>query len=229
MNEEPSTEYTPPVFQPAPKKSRKGLKVFGMIVLILVLMAAAAAGIYMWKQSELTAQKKDFDAKLATAQAEKAAETKTPATDSRPAHELTPPKVATATTCNADELTLTLTNGDGGGAGTLNQMLVLTNSGTRTCTLEGFPGVSLVNANGNQIGSPADRAKNYVEKSLTLKAKEAAKATVSYSVEGNFPAGTCKAGATKLRVYPPNDTGYLSIASPTITSWCPGFEVSPVQ
>jgi hypothetical protein len=225
MNEEDTTtQYTPPAPQPAPKKSNKAGKVLGMILLILVLMAATAAGIYMWKQNELATQKKDFDSKLAAAQAEK-----TPAADSRPAQELTPPKVATETTCNADELTLTLTNGDGGGAGTLNQMIVLTNVGKRTCTLVGFPGVSLVNDNGNQIGSPADRAKNNTEKSITLKPAAQSKATVSYSDPGNFPAGTCKTGATKLRVYPPNDTGYLSIASPMITAWCPGFETSPVQ
>jgi hypothetical protein len=225
MNEEPSTEYTPPTFQPAaPRKSKKAGKVLGMILLILVLMAAAAAGIYMWKQNELAAQKKDFDSKLAAAQAEK-----TPAKESRPLQELTPSKVATEATCNADELTLTLANGDGGGAGTLNQVLVLTNSGKRTCTLAGFPGVSLVNDNGNQIGSPTDRAKNYTEKTLALKPGAQAKATVSYANPANFQAGTCKTGATKLRVYPPNDTGYLSVASPTITAWCPGFETSPVQ
>ncbi|HMI09407.1 MAG TPA: DUF4232 domain-containing protein [Candidatus Saccharimonadales bacterium] len=225
MNEEDTTtQYTPPPSQPAPKKGKKAGKVLGIILLILVLMAGTAAGVYMWQQNELNDQKADFDSKLAAAQAEK-----TPAKETRPAQELTPPKVATETTCNADELTLSLTNGDGGGAGTLNQVLVLTNSGKRTCTLVGFPGVSLVNDNGNQIGSPADRSKNYTEKTLTLKPAETAKATVVYSEQGNFEPGTCKTGATKLRVYPPNDTGYLSIASPMITAWCPGFETSPVQ
>ena len=163
MNDDDSTtQYTPPTFQPTtPKKSKKAGKILGIILLVLVLMGATAAGIYMWKQNELNAQKKDFDSQLAAAQAEKASDDETPAADSRPAHELTPPKVATTTTCNADELTLSLANADGGGAGTLNQMVVLTNSGKRTCTLFGFPGISLVNDNGNQIGSPADRAKNY--------------------------------------------------------------------
>jgi hypothetical protein len=227
MNEEltpESTRYTPPPLQPAPKKSSKAGKVLGMILLILVLMGAAAAGVYMWQQNELNKKQQEFDSKLAAARAEK-----TPTKDTSPAQELAPPKVATETTCNADELTLSLTNGDGGGAGTLNQVLVLTNSGKRTCTLVGFPGVSLVNDNGNQIGSPAGRAKNYSEKSLSLKPAATAKATVSYSEQGNFGAGVCKTGATKLRVYPPNDTGYLSVASPMITAWCPGFETSPVQ
>jgi uncharacterized protein DUF4232 len=228
MNDDSTTQYTPPTLQPAGKKGSKAGRVLGMLLLILILMAATAAGIYMWKQNELTAQKKDFDSKLAAAQAEKSTD-KTPTADSRPAHELTPPKVATASTCNADELTLSLTNGDGGGAGTINQVAVLTNSGKRTCTLFGFPGVSLVNDNGNQVGSPADRAKNYTEKTVTLKPTEKAKAVISFSDPGNFEAGKCKTGATKLRVYAPNDTGYLSVASPMITAWCPGFATSPVQ
>ena len=59
------------------------------------------------------------------------------------------PKVVTEPTCNADELTLTLGEGDGGGAGSLSTSLVFTNSGTRECTLGGYPGVSLVNDNGS--------------------------------------------------------------------------------
>lgn len=228
---EPKEEYTPPVFEPTPKKKRKAGKVIGLVVLILVLMTGAAAGVYFWKQNELSSQKKDYDSKLAAAEAKKTDtnDTKTPTDNSRPAHELTPPKTETTTTCNADELTLTLENGDGGGAGTTNQMIVLTNSGKRTCTLFGFPGVSLVNDNGNQIGKPADRAKNYTEKTVTLAPTKQAKATLSFEDPSNFDAGECKTGATKLRVYPPNDTGYLSVASTMVTAWCPGFDVSPVQ
>lgn len=229
-NVEPKEEYTPPAFQPTPKKKGKAGKVIGLIVLILVLITATAACVYFWKQNELNAQKKDYDSKLAAAEAKNnTGDTKTPTSDNRPPHELTPPKTETSMTCNADELTLSLADSDGGGAGTLNKAIVLTNSGKRTCTLFGFPGVSLVNDNGNQIGKPADRAKNYTEKTVSLAPTKTAKAIVSYSEQGNFDAGTCTAGATKLRVYPPNDTGYLSIAAPMITAWCPGFAISPVQ
>ena len=140
--------------------------------------------------------------------------------------EKAPAKVATDTTCNADELTLT-TEAAGGAAGTLSYNVILTNGGKRTCTLGGFPGVSLVNDNGNQVGSPAERATNYEEKKLTLAPGVKAMAVVSISNSSNFPDGQCKTGATKLRVYPPNDTGYLSVAT-TINAWCPGFMTSPV-
>ena len=137
------------------------------------------------------------------------------------------PKVVTEPTCNADELTLTLGESDGGGAGSLSLNLVFTNSGTRECTLGGYPGVSLVNDNGNQIGSPADRATGEAAKTVTLAVNKSAVALLTYPEEGNFDADVCADGATKLRVYPPNDYGYLSVASP-ITAWCPGFQVGAV-
>jgi hypothetical protein len=227
MNEEPIQSYQPS----APiKKSHRGWKITGIIILVLVLTGAAAVGVYMWQQNELAIQKKQYDDKLAAAAAKQEQQKQTTtSTSDRPAHEQAPPKTETKTTCNADELTLSLAQGDGGGAGTLNQLIVLKNSGNRTCTLFGFPGVSLVNSNGNMIGSPADRVKTYTEKELILKPNDQAKAIVSFHEPGNYPAGVCKTGATKLRVYPPNDTGYLSVASTLITAWCPGFEISPVQ
>jgi hypothetical protein len=227
MNEEPQTQYTPS--QPTPKKERRALKILGLVLLMLALITATAFCVYTWQQNESNAQKKDLETQLAAAKAAPSTSRQASPTDNRPAHEQTPPKETTETTCNADELALSLAQGDGGGAGTLNQLIVLTNTSKRICILGGFPGVSLVNNNGNQVGTPAARAKNYTEKKLTLNPGGQAKATVSFQDQGNFDDGTCKTGATKLRVYPPNDTGYLSIASTMITAWCPGFEISPVQ
>ena len=223
MNEEPQTQ---PVSSQSAPKGHKTLKVLGLILLILTLITATAFCVYTWQQNEAKAQIKDLESKLAAAQN---TSQQSPKADNQPTHEQTPPKATTETTCNADELSLSLAQGDGGGAGTLNQLIVLTNISKRICILGGFPGVSLVNDNGNQIGTPAVRATNYTEKKLTLNPGAQAKATVSFQDQSNFDNGTCKTGATKLRVYPPNDTGYLSVASPLITAWCPGFEISPVQ
>lgn len=140
----------------------------------------------------------------------------------------TPPKPTTAATCNADELSLTTAENGGAGAGTLSQNIVLTNIGSRQCTLEGYPGVSLVNANGNQVGSPADRVTDATVQTVTLNVGSSTSAAIFYPQAANFDPGVCTDGATKLRVYPPNDTGYLSVAT-TIASWCPGFKVAPVQ
>lgn len=192
----------------------KALKIIGLILLILVAVGGIAlGGFYLG-----TAQERQNTSNAAN-------NTNSNNSNNTPN---TPVKPTKETTCNADELRLTTATGDAGGAGTLTLNLILTNIGDRECIQGGFPGVSLVDANGNMIGSPADRATNYTEKTFSLKPGDAVFAELSYEEAGNFDAGVCKDGATKLRVYAPNDTGYLSIAETAIPQWCPGFEVSPV-
>lgn len=196
----------------------KALKIIGLAVLVIIISAGIAAGGYflaVWHADQKTQTSSNSSSTNNTP-------------DVRPWHELTPAKPTVATTCNADELTLSTEASSDSGAGTLAINIVLKNTGSRDCIQGGFPGVSLVNDNGNQIGKPADRAVNYSEKTFTLKPGETVYATVSYEEEGNFDAGTCADGATKLRVFAPNDTGYISIAQTAITSWCPGFSTSPV-
>lgn len=189
------------------------LKVLGISVLAIIIAAGIAFGGYAlanWHNSQ-----------------------KQPTTNNTanttPDTPLTPAKPTTEPTCNADELSLAVEAGNAPGAGTLALNVVLTNTGARDCSLYGFPGVSLVNANGNQVGKPADRATNYTEKRVSLAPGAKTTAIVTYAEEGNFDAGVCTDGATKLRVYPPNDVGYLSVAEVAITDWCPGFATSPVQ
>lgn len=105
--------------------------------------------------------------------------------------------------------------------------IVFKNSGARPCTLGGYPGVSLVNDNGNQVGQPAERIAGYAEGVLTTIPGKSVKAILRISQSSNFGVGVCKDGAVKLRVYPPNDTGYISAVSP-VSMWCPGFTISPV-
>lgn len=199
-------------------------KIIGSIVLVVVMLALGGAGGYVWAQST---KSQEIDMAKQTARLEalqQASREKTVSLQEAEAKAKT--KVSTEATCNADELSLAAAIGDAA-AGTVSYNLTLTNTSKRTCTLGGFPGVSLVNANGNIVGSPAERATNYAEKKLTLAPNQKIKAIVSVSQPGNFTNGKCKAGATKLRVYPPNDSGYLSVASP-IDTWCPGFVTSPV-
>lgn len=190
------------------------------LIVIVILALGGVSGYFIGKMHK----DQEVDLAKVTAKQDTLEQLKV---DAEKVQEKAPAKAAAATTCNADELSLVTATSAASGAGTLAYDLVLTNTGKRTCVLGGFPGVSLVNENGNQIGTPADRAKNYTEKKLTLAPNDKVKATVSVSNSANFSDGQCKNGAVKLRVYPPNDTGYLSVASP-IESWCPGFEVSPV-
>jgi hypothetical protein len=193
------------------------------VIVAIIVVALGSFGGYafgqMNKQHDIDTAKSE-----ATKQAKKDASSGQKSTASS-----TPvvPKTVTETTCNADELTLTAEQGSDSGAGTIAYNLVLTNVGKRACILDGFPGVSLVNDNGNQVGSPAVRANNYTEKKLTIQPGAKAYTVASVENSSNFDDGQCKSGATKFRVYPPNDTGYLSVVSP-VETWCPGFMISPV-
>lgn len=203
------------------KKSNGPMKVILSLLVGIIVLAAGAAGGYYWSTM-------DKDQQVEEAKTTAKTETlKVAAADLEKSKAAAKQKVSAETTCNADELTLSTAASSDSGAGTLAYDLVLTNVGKRTCTLGGFPGVSLVNDNGNQIGLPAERTANAVEKKLTLAPNAKVKAVVSVSNSSNFSDGQCKEGATKFRVYPPNDVGYLSVAA-TVDSWCPGFMISPV-
>jgi hypothetical protein len=190
----------------------KALKVIGIIVLALIVLGGIGVGAYMFGKSQTDTT---------------VVNNNTGDDSNNSDSNNVQPKKVTDVTCNADELSLTLGQGDGGAAGSNSLGLIFTNTGSRECSLSGYPGVSLVNANGNQVGSPAARTEGSTATTVKLAAGATATALVVYPVEGNFDPGTCQDGATKLRVYPPNDYGYLSIASP-ITGWCPGFQVGPV-
>ena len=199
------------------------------MIVILLLIVGGLVG-YLWGQSNKS-NEVNAAREAAIAQAEENAKqaalkalTKSDA-DKTPA-EKAPAKMVVETTCNADELSIAVEPGDAS-AGTMTYVLLLTNSSKRTCTLYGFPGVSLVDANGNQVGSPAERATNYVEERVVLTPGVKVESIASVSNNANFTDGQCKTGATKIRVYPPNDTGYISIDT-TIAAWCPGFVVSPM-
>ena len=210
---------------PSPVQKRKTGKVILWILLVIILIAGGVAGGYYYanmnKDQEVQAAKQDGKNE---AQKQAATDTKKAVADVAVKSQT---KTNTETTCNADELSLAVAPSANGGAGTIVYNLILTNVGKRTCTLGGFPGVSLVNDNGNMIGSPADRAKNYTENKLTLAPNTKVKAEMATANSANFADGQCKTGVTKVRVYPPNDTGYLSVVSP-VSSWCPGFMISPV-
>jgi hypothetical protein len=220
-NTEPYSAPAPVV--PTPPEHKKGKGMLISILLIVIFLGLGLGGGYYW--GKMNQDKAVSDAKTAAqAQTDKqVADAKKTAALAA----LAPAKTVTDTTCNADELSLSETDSSDSGAGTLAYNIVFMNTGKRTCTMNGFPGVSLVDANGNQVGSPAGRATNYKEAKQTLTPGMKVKAVISTENSANVSDGTCKTGATKIRVYPPNDTGYISTAT-VIDSWCPNFETSPV-
>ena len=123
--------------------------------------------------------------------------------------------------CLAGQLTATLGAGAGGGAGHMNPFLVLTNKGSTACTVKGYPGVSFVgNGNGTQLGAAATReAAGITITTLTLAPGQSAHSQLSITVAGNYDPTTCKPKAADgLRVYPPDETHSLFVASTSYTA-----------
>lgn len=98
-------------------------------------------------------------------------------------------------------------------AGSAYAPLLLTNSGTRTCELRGFPGVSYVaGADGHQVG-PAAAMDGPRGGEVVLKPGAAAAAQLQLVNVANFDAAACQPTPVRgLRVYPPGDTASLYIA-----------------
>lgn len=222
MNDDFDTTNTEPVYQPnyGSKSGGKGKGVLYVLLITLALVGAAAGGYY-WSN-----MKKDKDIASATAAAKEEA-AKNAEADLAKAKAEAKQKTNTATTCNADELSLTTTvSSEPATNGILAYDMVFTNVGKRKCVVSGFPDVSMVNENGNLVGKAAEHAANYTEKELSVDPDSKVKAVVSVAKSDNQADSQCKADVTKLRVYPPSDAGYVSVASPA-ESWCPEFKVSP--
>ncbi|HET7245356.1 MAG TPA: DUF4232 domain-containing protein [Streptosporangiaceae bacterium] len=95
-----------------------------------------------------------------------------------------------------------------GTAGSVYTTIVFTNISNVTCTLYGYPGVSLQTARPlHQIGKPARENPATPRKLVTLQPQTAANALLRIVDAGNYPASTCgPATAHYLQVYPPNQT-----------------------
>ena len=92
-----------------------------------------------------------------------------------------------------------------GAAGTISYPLDFTNTGSRACTLSGYPGVSATNASGGQIGRAAARNPLFKAKTVTIPAGGSAHAYLFWTEIGNFTASGCKpTTASLLKVFPPN-------------------------
>lgn len=95
-----------------------------------------------------------------------------------------------------------------GTAGSAFTTIDFTNISNVTCTLYGYPGVSLQTAKPvHQIGKPAKENPATPRKLVTLQPQTTANALLQIVDAGNYPTGTCgPATAHYLQVYPPNQT-----------------------
>jgi hypothetical protein len=98
-----------------------------------------------------------------------------------------------------------------GAAGTIYQVIVLTNTSNATCTLYGYPGVSFVTGvGGAQVGLPA--TKNPVVGKALVTLAPGAKAGFLLGVHDVGAIPTCNvANVGWLRIYPPGDYGSINV------------------
>lgn len=119
------------------------------------------------------------------------------------------PMPAAVGACTAGQLTGSVQDQLGGGAaGSVYRTLVLTNASDQECVVEGYPGVSFVDAAGSQIGAPAERDGSAAVP-VTLGAGASATATLRQTNAQNHGADCELTPATGLRVYPPGATDSL--------------------
>ncbi|HEY1644615.1 MAG TPA: DUF4232 domain-containing protein [Streptosporangiaceae bacterium] len=115
---------------------------------------------------------------------------------------------------------LKVTTGQGNGAaGSVVVPLKFTNTGTASCTLFGYPGVSFVTAaGGSQLGASAGQDPATPRQQVTITPGGSAHALLQVAVAQNFPPAKCQlTTAHLLKVYPPGRTAplYVSYTSAT--------------
>ncbi|MBF9068735.1 DUF4232 domain-containing protein [Streptacidiphilus fuscans] len=134
-------------------------------------------------------------------------------------------EAATATPlCSASQLTAALGGGDAG-AGQIYTYLVVTNHSSSACQVTGYPGLSMLDAHGAQIGVPATR-ESMTYNSVVLAPGASASDTIhTVNRQTNNP-GECLPTSTDLRMYAPGSKVALTFAG-KITDCDHTFSVTP--
>ncbi|HTX27591.1 MAG TPA: DUF4232 domain-containing protein [Streptosporangiaceae bacterium] len=143
-----------------------------------------------------------------------------------------PPAVVGAQACANGSLKVTQGLGQGYAGGTY-EVIDFTNTSGSTCTLYGYPGVSLVSGPPYvQIGLSAKRSTNTPVNQITLAPGDVANALLQIVDALNFPSATCSpAAATNLQIYPPGQTAavYLPNQSEACAEPVQTTFIGPVQ
>ncbi|WP_052434223.1 DUF4232 domain-containing protein [Streptacidiphilus melanogenes] len=126
--------------------------------------------------------------------------------------------------CSAAQLAPRLAGGDAG-AGQIYTYLVVTNRSSTACHVKGYPGLSLLDASGRQIGVPATYVQ-LADAPVVLAPGASASDTIhTVNRQTNNPS-ECLPPSTSLRIYPPGSRA--SLVFPGQVTVCLGtFEVTP--
>ncbi|GAA3604335.1 DUF4232 domain-containing protein [Microlunatus ginsengisoli] len=111
-----------------------------------------------------------------------------------------------------------VTEAEGGaGAGSNYLLITFRNSGSTSCTLYGWPGVSLVgDGNGAQLGAAAVRVQSDQRRKITVRPGKQTTALLQVAEAGNYASADCDpATADGFRIYVPNQTAASYVARST--------------
>jgi hypothetical protein len=192
-------------------------------------VAAAVAGCSSGSSS--TSVPPVSPASSASSPAASSAPASASASASTPAAALSPHAVTGTTTspaggggaagCATKDLRATVVNAEGA-AGSVYQNIDFTNTGPASCTLYGYPGVSLgAGTPFTQIGTAATRSTAAPPAVVTLAPGQTGNALLRVTQAQNYPPATCSPKTTTyLQIYPPGQTAaiYLAFKSTGCTS-----------
>ncbi|MEN2736783.1 DUF4232 domain-containing protein [Microbacterium sp. X-17] len=122
--------------------------------------------------------------------------------------------------CATSNLTGAIGKGGGGAAGSVEVTIVLTNTGSTQCSLQGWPGVSFVgDGNGTQLGNAAQFDRTTPHDTVVLQPGGTAQAPLKITQALNYPDADCKPKpADGFRVYPPGSTESLFVKADNYTA-----------
>jgi hypothetical protein len=126
--------------------------------------------------------------------------------------------------CGAGVLRVAI-GGHSAGVGNIYTTLVLRNVGPGSCALRGYPGVSLVDGGGHQIGRAATRGAG-ARPWLVLR-RGGTVSTIVHTLNPGVGTTNCLPPSVAMRVYPPDS--YTSVLVRVRLSECLGvLEVRPL-
>lgn len=130
------------------------------------------------------------------------------------------------TRCTVTDLRMRLGRGDPG-AGNIYYPLTFTNISGHPCTLDGFPGVSLLRGDGSVIGRPADR-QGPGGTAVELAPGRTVEADL-HTLNRGVREGSCWRQPTLVMVYPPGSTDAMTLATSQPTVCGDTFDVGAVH
>lgn len=214
---------TPPVEAPAPTQAPAKKMWATLLAAILIPALIAGGAVYAYQKKQQTTATHDLQAQIDSLKTQLAA---TPTPTATPT---ATPAASASPTSTADCLssfTLSLVENGGGTAGTYYYNIALTNAGSQSCTISGFPAASLLSSDGTVLGK-ATNSTTVTTQSLVVAPGKVVYAALGFPNAGNFDPGTCSAAAATLSVTPPGASKALT--TPVTRPYCPGFSVSALS